>query len=136
MTDEHERCPHGFIHGCGHCDDSEKPQPEVQPTTMTWEERFDKRFVTPHIGKKPGEIGWNGDTAYFDEDFVTPTSVKSFIRTLISNAKEEERKRLVEGLEFQTWKIPDGADIYEVRTRLRHWLENEHSSLSSNNPKP
>lgn len=55
-----------------------------------WEKRFDEEFVSPHKHQPKGITPWNGDlTGYLDEDFVTPTLIKSFIAKEIRKAQEE-----------------------------------------------
>lgn len=76
-------------------------QPEGQPTTMTWENQID-------------EITFNVDLSNKQTESLNK-ELKSFIRTLISNAKEEGAVTALKGI---IWMYSDDADRDDLATLL------------------
>lgn len=92
---EYEKRPEDVGITCKHCwllkTTIERKEMENQPkeTTEDWEEQFNELFVSIY-----GETDEQGKSLT-REEFVdeNPIEVKDFIKTLISRAKEQERKR-------------------------------------------
>lgn len=75
-----QACIDGHCSGCNICE----PQP-----TSDWEEEFDSRWTVEHLG------------------FLDNSSIKSFIRQLITQAKEEGRREVSNNPLYTT--TPDGV---------------------------
>lgn len=124
-NEKHEHKPlkehgYGWLCECGEYMPS--PQTMPHPDVADWEKKIRYLYQARSDGKV---IVRSGLGEIFLDDIIT------IFKQVLQAQKEEVHKRLVEELEFQTWKISDDADIYEVRTHLRHWLDQELAALTT-----